>query len=844
MAVLILCGMVGSSYREWIRYRDARTVASRSRLTLESVSDLTTHLLDAETGQRGFLLTGDAGYLAPYRQGVRRIPADIADLEKFLPSSPEDQTRFMGLRGLIDQKLAELGRTISLRGTQGAGSALDVVIGGEGKDVMDRIRATLADIRAREVASLIQEQQAAEDAARKALLTTTGGSLILLILFVAGTVIFNRPLRQREEAFGHAWTARDSLKTTLASIGDAVISTDIKGRVIFANQVARSLLRMPEGEILGKELCDIFHIVNEFTREKVEDPVAKVLREGAVTGLANHTILIARDGSEVPIDDSAAPIHGTDAGIQGVVLVFRDISERRRAERDAAYLEAIVRSSNDAVVGKSIDGIIQSWNAGAEQLYGYRAEEIIGHPMTDLIPPDRMHEEAELLSSLRRGSGTMHFETVRRRKDGALIDVALTISPIRNKAGQTIGVSHVARDITEQKRTAENMRQMQKLESLGILAGGIAHDFNNLLVGIIGNASLALTELEKNSPITERIEDVLAAGERAAQLTRQMLAYSGKGPFVVERMDLSTQIREGLPLIHMAIPHTVELRLDLADALPGIDADAAQIQQLVMNAIINGAEAIPEGRPGTVSIATRLQNVDDDYLQTHSGSSKGDLDVGSYVLLEIADTGCGMDEATKAKMFDPFFTTKFLGRGLGLSAVLGIVLGHRGAVEVTSAPGQGTTLRVLLPAAEKKTVPTSPRQKDRLDLSGAGTILVVDDEEIVRRVAREALERYGYTVVQAENGAAGVDAFRREGNRIGCVVLDLTMPVMGGEEALARMKELRKDVPIILTSGFNELEAVRKFDGKGLAGFLQKPYRANALLEKVKIVTRVSDLGR
>jgi PAS domain S-box-containing protein len=652
--------------------------------------------------------------------------------------------------------------------------------------------------------------------------------------------MLNRTLSQREEAFGAAQNARDSLRTTLASIGDGVIATDAKGNVVFANNVALSLLHTSEEDILGKGLSDIFHIVNAFTRTTVESPVTKVLRERSIAGLANHTILIARDGTEVPIDDSAAPIQGNSREIQGVVLVFRDVTERQRAERDAAYLEAIVRSSDDAVIGKSIEGIIQSWNLGAERLYGYQAEEIIGRPMSDLIPPDLVHEEADILEHVRRGSGAMRWQTVRRRKDGTLVDVALTISPIRDKTGQIIGASHLARDITEEKKTAENMRQMQKLESLGVLAGGIAHDFNNLLVGVIGNASLALSELEPESPVKQPIEEVLAAGERAAQLTQQLLAYSGKGRFVLERLDLSAQIRETLPLIHAAIPHNVGMQLNLADDLPSIEADAAQIQQLVMNTIINGAEAVSEGRPGLVTVTTRRVNVDEEYLETLAGSSKGEITPGSYVLLEIQDTGVGMDEATKARIFDPFFTTKFLGRGLGLSAVLGIVLGHRGSIDVSSTPGLGTTIRALLPASEKAALPTPPKQRAVSDLSGGGAILFVDDEEVVRRVAKQALGRYGYTVLLAEDGRSGVDAFRRSADRIVCVVLDLTMPVMSGEAALACIKAMRADVPVILSSGFNEVEAIRRFEGKGLAGFLQKPYQARDLLEKVKSVLRPS----
>jgi PAS domain S-box-containing protein len=842
VAALILTVLVASSYREWSSYRDAHAAASRSRAILESANDLLTHLLDAETGQRGFLLTGEDRYLQPYNRAMQQIPGDVAKLEKLAAPQAEQESGMRLLKVLVEQRLAEIQRTIALRRTQGAAPALAIVLSDQGKAVMDQIREILAYVRGGAYAEFLKGQQDAEGAARSVLLITGGGSLILLIFTIAGALMLNRTLRQREEAVAEARTARDSLHTTLASIGDGVIATDGQGRVVFANYVALSLLHTAENELLGNKLDDAFHIVNEFTRTRVDSPVAKVLREGTVVGLANHTVLIARDGTEIPIDDSAAPIRGNGTGVQGVVLVFRDVRERRRAERDAAYLEALVRSSDDAVIGKSVDGIIQSWNSGAERLYGYKAEEIIGHPMTDLMPADRAHEESDILEQVRGGSGVAHWETARRRKDGTLVEVALTVSPIRDKTGQVIGASHVARDVTEEKKNAENMRQMQKLESLGVLAGGIAHDFNNLLVGVIGNASLALSELAEDSPVREAIDEVLAAGERAAQLTQQLLAYSGKGRFVLERMDLSAQIRETLPLIHAAIPHNVEMRLDLADGLPAIEADVAQIHQLVMNTIINGAEAIPEGRPGTVTVTTRLQPVDQEYLGTLSGSAKGELEPGTYVLLEIRDTGSGMDEATKARIFDPFFTTKFMGRGLGLSAVLGIVLGHHGSIKVSSIPGLGTTLRVLLPAAEKEVelVPVKPQAKR--DLSGSGTVLFVDDEEIVRKLAEQALERNGYQVLLAEDGSRGVEAFRRNVRRVVCVVLDLTMPVMGGEEALARMQAVRSDVPVILSSGFNEAEAVRRFEGKGLAGFLQKPYQTTELLEKVKGVLHPSFL--
>jgi two-component system cell cycle sensor histidine kinase/response regulator CckA len=643
---------------------------------------------------------------------------------------------------------------------------------------------------------------------------------------------FNRMLDRIQSRDAEVHAARNSLETTLHSIGDAVIAAGRDGRVVFTNPAARSLLRLTEEQAAGKPIDQVFRVANEYSHQPVESPVTRVLRDRAIAALPESTVLLAADGTRPPIEGTAAPIR-QDGDVTGVVLVFRDLTEQRRAQQDAAFLAAIVESSEDAIIGKSPDGIIQTWNSGAERVYGYKAAEVIGRYMAELLPEDRRHEESAILERLRTGDRVVHFETMRVRKDGTQIDVSLTISPIRDKSGQLMGASHVARDITEQKRSAEQMRQTQKLESLGILAGGIAHDFNNLLTGILGNASLALDDTPVEWPARQAIEDVISACERAAQLSRQMLAYSGKGRFILEQIDLSERVRGILPLIRAAVPPHVELKLDLEEHLPPVEADAAQIQQLVMNVIINGAEAVPEGARGLLSISTRRQEVDRKYLRASAPVLAGELSPGPHVLFEVTDNGVGMDEATLARIFDPFFTTKFTGRGLGLSAVLGIVRGHHGSIQVTSAPGQGTTFRLLFPAAmgapePKAAAPAQASASPR----GSGQILVVDDEEVVRNVARNTLERYGYTVLLAENGARGLDLYRHEPG-IRCVVLDLTMPVMSGEEALGRMQAARGGVPIILSSGFNEAQALQRFQGKGLAGFLQKPYKGSALAQKV-----------
>ena len=497
------------------------------------------------------------------------------------------------------------------------------------------------------------------------------------------------------------------------------------------------------------------------------------------------------------------------------------------------HLAAIVESSSDAIVSKDLSGIILTWNAGAERVYGYCAEEVIGRPMRILLPPNRATEEDDILQQLRRGSRVDHFETTRIRKDGKEIWVSLTISPIRQSGGTVIGASHVARDISERKQFEIQLRQTQRLESLGVLAGGIAHDFNNLLTGILGNASIATEMLPASNPVQAYLRDVVSAGQRLSDLTHQLLAYAGRGNPSTSALNLSELVREISPLIQTSIPKNVQLRLQLHDCLPMIEADPSQIQQIVMNLIINAAEAIPASEAGSVLVTSGTQPVDDSYVRSLSLSP--DLERGEYVFLEVHDTGVGMDAETQTRIFDPFFTTKVKGRGLGLAAVLGIIQSHKGSIKVYSRPGTGTTFKVLLPALASENV---KHNSVREDLRGRGVILVIDDEDVVRRVAKAALEMYGYSVIGAEDGEQGVRIFEQRPNDVDLVVLDLVMPKWSGEETFRHLRIIRPDVVVVLSSGYSDSEAQGRFTGKGLAGFIHKPYTAAQLGEVVKRALR------
>jgi len=375
----------------------------------------------------------------------------------------------------------------------------------------------------------------------------------------------------------------------------------------------------------------------------------------------------------------------------------------------------------------------------------------------------------------------------------------------------------------ERKDLEEQLRQAQKLESLGLLAGGVAHDFNNLLTGILGNASLVLEMLSPPEPERGMLEDVVRASERAAELTRQLLAYAGKGKFVVQPVHLSELVREISQLVRSSIPRQVELKMNLPPDLPVVEADPSQMQQLVMNLVINAAEAIGD-KTGTVEITTGVRRIADRH--------------GIYVYLEVHDTGCGMDEETKQQIFDPFFTTKFTGRGLGLAAAQGIVRSHSGTIDVVSRPAQGSTFLVCLPAMERyASLWDAPQSgKGPSAYAGAGIILVVDDEELVRRAAKASLQRYGYTVLEAENGLEALDLFQCMQDSIALVLLDLTMPILSGEDTYWQLKALKPDLPVIVSSGYDEMEAERRFGCEGVMDFIKKPYVAQKLAQKVQAV--------
>ena len=557
--------------------------------------------------------------------------------------------------------------------------------------------------------------------------------------------------------------------------------------------------------------------------------------------------IVQKDGRIVWLSMSAVLLE------RGRVLAFcRDVTERREAEARATQLQVLL----DAVIAQSTipmavalpDGTLEIINDACLELLGIADEpawrrglNLLEHPISwqhldadgEEIPQDQLPIAKALM-----GEPSRNVEMRIRRKDGSERWISVHGVPIRDERDNVIASFVAFPDITERKE-AETKRvqletqiqQSQKLESLGVLAGGIAHDFNNLLMGILGNAGLALMDVDSSSPARESIAGIETAALRAKELTSQMLAYSGRGRFVIEVVDLPDVVAGMMHLLEVSISKTVILRTDFSPEAPPVEADVTQLRQIVMNLITNASEAI-EDNSGAITLTTGAMQCDRECLKDTYLAE--DLPEGVYTYLEVSDTGCGMDSETTARIFEPFFTTKFSGRGLGLAAVLGIVRGHKGALRVTSEPGRGTHIRVLFPAADPADKQKREPSSEALVVGSGATVLLVDDEETVRLVGGRMLERLGYTVVTASDSREALEIYQKDPARFACVMLDQTMPHMGGKECLHRLRELTPDVRVVLSSGYSEHELADRYAGEKLAGFIQKPYLPSALAKVLK----------
>ncbi|MCX8063859.1 MAG: PAS domain S-box protein [Candidatus Hydrogenedentes bacterium] len=618
----------------------------------------------------------------------------------------------------------------------------------------------------------------------------------------------------------------------------ALLAIDEQGTIISCNKGGLKLLGGDsEEDILNRKVTEFLPEWNTFIKGLKS---GEELRAGDIT----ESEIINANGEKFPVELIAG--HFTLASRSFYLLFFRDITWRKQAiealQRAEEKYRELFENANDIVYTHDLKGKFTSLNKAALTITGYTREEAENLTVYDLVAPEYLEEVKERIRQKLLGSPPTKYEVEVIAKNGERIPLEVSTRVIYDK-GIPIGIQGIARDIRDRKRAEQERKRMeahllhtQKLESLGILAGGIAHDFNNILVGILGNAGLALSKLPEDSPSRTYVKRIEESAYRAAELTNQMLAYAGKGVRSQQFLNLTTLVKEMIPLLSAVISKKAQLEFNCDPNLPIVQGDSTQIHQVLMNLLINASEALGDN-PGKIMISTRVTTLSEEQIKKSYFIEQ--ISPGEYVCLEVSDTGCGIPPENLGKIFDPFFTTKFTGRGLGLASVLGIVRAHGGTIHVYSEVGKGSSFKVYFPVVRKneevrKIVRKEEDSQVLANWKGSGKVLVADDEIGVLEVAGETLKGHGFYVVYATNGKDAFERFKEKANELTLVILDLTMPEMDGYQVFNEIYKIRPDIPVIICSGFTEYDISKKFVERKPAGFLQKPYHPLDLIKAVK----------
>jgi PAS domain S-box-containing protein len=963
--VLVVIGVL--SYISLVRSRaDARWVDHTYQVQ-NSLSGLVSDLYAAESGQRGFLLSGQEEYERSFDAAKARINRELLQLRELTGDNPTEQTNLDTLDPLVAERLQQLQTRAELRRNQGLSAVETAMATDPGREIRERINQMVATMQSEEHRLLEERTERAQTSSviTRAIIAT--GGLMALALMIAALYAVRQgfehgrstemSLRLAKDTLEESVQARttelmkqgaalkageERLSRIIDSAMDAIITVDEQQRITMFNPGAEVMFKCPAADALGTPL-------ERFLPQRFRTAHAEHMRSFGKNSVTRRTMGgitplrgLRTNGEEFPIEASISQVEVD--GHKLFTAIVRDITEAARARETSSQLAAIVESSDDAIVSKTLDGTITSWNPGAEELFGYTAGEAIGKPIRILIPPELTKEEDDIIARITRGERISHFETRRVRKDGNIVDVAVTISPLRDSSGSVVGASKIARDITKNTRAQEEVRRQanlldlvpamvrdldshitlwthgaeelydfsryealgkishtllktefpqpleeiknkliadgmwegelahhtrdgtrvyvasqwmlhrdangkpiailevnadisalkraealqmrsQKLEALGTLAGGIAHDFNNILAAINGSATLAMTQVSAEHPIQACLMEIEKATQRAADVVRRILTFSRPQDQNMQPQSLEPVVDEALKLVRATLPAMIDIRTQFAEDLPKARIDATQIYQVIVNLATNAAHAIGD-KSGLIEVKLDSPTITEEEILLYS-----EIPAGRYVRLRVSDNGCGMDSATLQRIYDPFFSTKAAGKGtgLGLSVVHGIIAGHRSVMKVYSEPGKGTTFFIYLPAVSEAVAPRSA--PDRVAPAGRGEhILFVDDEGVLLFVGTMTLEQNGYIVTGMPNGEAALRELHLNPNSYDAVLTDLSMPGMSGLQLAEQIRELRSDLPVILTSGYVNPEDLSRANQIGVEAILTKPVNTKELL--------------
>ena len=608
------------------------------------------------------------------------------------------------------------------------------------------------------------------------------------------------------------------LAAIVESASEAMFVRALDGTILTWNAAAEKIYGYSRDEIVGKH----FFTLVPTGRRQTEIKITELLAEGRPVP-PYEAVRVRKDGTLIDVAVANAAITDQRGSVVGISHIAREITDEKVLRKERDLLAGLVNSSIGAIVSFDPDGVITSWNRGAERLFGYTAAEAVGHMTTFLAPDERQSESRGLLEQLLVGGEIEDFETVRQTKDGRLVDVILSASPVTGRNGKLLGVVGMYHDITERKQLEEQLLQSQKMEALGGLAGGMAHDFNNLLAVILNYGRFIESDLPEDHPARQDAKELIGAAERGASLVRQLLSFARREVIRPEPMNLNLLVAQMEPLLKRATNEDIELETKLDDDLWNTEADRGQIEQLLLNLVVNARDAMPSG--GKVVIETRNIDADEAFV-----SSRRDMEPGRYVSLSVSDTGVGMNRETASRIFEPFFTTKprGSGTGLGLASAYGIVQRAGGDISVYSEPGIGTTFKIYFPAADAPAFAISRRIHMPGSTKGNGErVLVVEDEQEVLSLISRILIESGYVPVAVESPQIAVEELRD--GHVDLLLTDMIMPEMSGR-ALAQLT----DVPTVFMSGYTDTIVAEQGVLQEGVVFLPKPFSAAELLNVVR----------